>query len=399
MMKLTPEEEVFRLQVHEFVRSNLPGDIKYKVDNNLLKKKSDFVRWEKILYENGLYAGAWPKEYGGQGWSVIQQYLFEQENALAGAPFISPYGVNMVGPVIYTFGTDEQKKKWLPATLANDIWWCQGYSEPNSGSDLASLKCSAKREGDHYVINGTKMWTTEAHYADMMHILVRTDDTGKKHDGITFLLLDMNDPGVTLSPIVTIDGLYHTNQTFLDNVKVPVENRVGEEGDGWKIAKFLLQNERTAIADTGAKARAVEKMKAMLKGMDESFPGDRENLLFKIRLADVEAQLTSVLALEQRLVQAWQRGESSAHEPSALKVRATELQQEISVLMSDMSGVYKAAYDVERIDKGEMLATVTAAQQASSANYLYLYGRCSSIYGGSNEVQRNIIARTILGRF
>lgn len=396
MMKLTAEEQAFQQDVREFIQANLPEDIKYKVDNNLLKKKSDFVRWEQILYKGGYYAGGWPKEYGGQGWTVMQQYLFDQENALASAPFISYYGVNMVGPVIYTFGNQEQKDKWLPQTLRNDIWWCQGYSEPNSGSDLASLKCTARREGDYYIVNGTKMWTTEAHYADMCHILVRTDDSGRKQEGITFLLLDMKDPGVTISPIVTIDGLHHTNQTFYDNVKVPVANRVGEEGDGWKIARFLLEHERTAIADTGAKVRAVEKMKDMIKALDAEFPGAYENTLFKIRLADIEAQLASVLALEQRLVQAWSRGESSAHEPSALKVRATELQQEISVLMSDLNGVYKGAYDVERVDAGEMLEEVTPAQEASSANYLYLYGRCASVYGGSNQIQRNIIARTVL---
>ena len=396
MLKLSPEEQAFQQQVRDFIRANLPEDIKYKVDNNLLKKKSDFVRWEKILYENNLYAGRWPKEYGGQGWTVMQQYLFEQENALAGAPFISPYGVNMVGPVIYTFGNDEQKAKWLEPTLRNDIWWCQGYSEPNSGSDLASLKCTARREGDHYVVNGTKMWTTEAHYADMAHMLVRTDDTGKKHEGISFLLLDMKAPGVTISPIVTIDGLHHTNQTFFDNVRVPVENRIGEEGHGWKMAKFLLEHERTAIADTGAKVRAVEKMRKMLKHLDEEFTGDPENLLFKVRLAEIEVQLTAVLALEQRLVQAWARGQSSAHEPSALKVRATELQQEISILMSDLNGVYKGAYDVERVDEGIMLDEVTPAQEASPANYLYLYGRCASVYGGTNEIQRNIIARTVM---
>ena len=396
MLKLTPEEQAFQQEVRDFIRANLPEDIKYKVDNNLLKKKSDFVRWEKILYEGGYYAGSWPKEYGGRGWTVMQQYLFDQENALASAPFISYYGVNMVGPVIYTFGNKEQKDKWLPPTLRNDIWWCQGYSEPNSGSDLASLKCSAKRDGDYYIVNGTKMWTTEAHYADMCHILVRTDNSGRKQEGITFLLLDMKDPGVTISPIVTIDGLHHTNQTFYDNVKVPVANRVGEEGDGWKIARFLLENERTAIADTGAKVRAVEKMKGMVKALDVEFPGACENTLFKTRLADIEAQLVGVLALEQRLVQSWSRGESSAHEPSALKVRATELQQEISVLISDLNGVYKGAYDVERVDAGEMLEEVTPAQEASSANYLYLYGRCASVYGGSNQIQRNIIARTVL---
>ncbi|MEQ9268695.1 acyl-CoA dehydrogenase family protein [Marinobacter salarius] len=396
MLKLTPEEESFRDEVRDFIRANLPANIKYKVDNNLLKKKDDFVRWEKILYANGYYAGSWPVEYGGQGWTVMQQYLFEQENALAGAPFISPYGVNMVGPVIYTFGNTEQKLKWLPPTLRNDIWWCQGYSEPNSGSDLASLKCSARREGDYYIVNGTKMWTTEAHYADMMHILVRTDDTGKKHEGISFLLLDMSDPGVTISPIITIDGLYHTNQTFFDNVKVPVANRIGEEGDGWKMAKFLLENERTAIADTGAKARAVDKMIGMVTRLGEADPGADENILFRVRLADIESQLASVLALERRLVQAWSRGESSAHEPSVLKVRATELQQDMSILMSDLNGVYKGVYNIQRVDSGEILEEGTAVDEASSANYLYLYGRCASVYGGTNEIQRNIIARTFL---
>ena len=393
MMKLSPEDQVFQQEVRAFIRSNLPEDIKYKVDNNLLKKKSDFVRWEKILYEGGYYAGRWPKAYGGQGWTVMQQYLFEQENALGSAPFISPYGVNMVGPVIYTFGNQAQQEKWLPPTLKNDIWWCQGYSEPNSGSDLASLKCSARREGDYYIINGTKMWTTEAHYADMMHILVRTDDSGRKHEGISFLLLDMNEPGVTISPIVTIDGLHHTNQTFFDNVKVPVENRIGAEGDGWKIARFLLEHERTAIADTGAKVRAIKKMRGMIAELDAE---PEQLVLFKQRLADLDSQLVSVLALEQRLVQAWSRGESSAHEPSALKVRATELQQDIAILMSDLNGVYKGAYDAGRIDAGEMLNEVTLAQQASSANYLYLYGRCASVYGGTNEIQRNIIARSVL---
>lgn len=396
MMKLTTEERIFQQQVREFVRANLPEDIKYKVDNNLLKKKNDFVRWEKILYENGYYAGSWPKEYGGQGWTVMQQYLFDQETALAGAPFISPYGVNMVGPVIYTFGNEDQKQKWLPPTLRNDIWWCQGYSEPNAGSDLASLTCSARRDGDYYIVNGTKMWTTEAHYADMMHILVRTDDSGKKHEGITFLLLDMTAPGITISPIVTIDGLYHTNQTFFDNVKVPIVNRIGEEGSGWDIAKFLLEHERTAIADTGAKTRAVAKLATIIAELDAQYPESLENTLFKYRLADIESQLASVMALEQRLVRAWSEGIASAHEPSVLKVRATELQQEISILMSDLNGVYKGAYDVDYVDAGKAPDEVTPVHRASSANYLYLYGRCASVYGGTNQIQRNIIARTIL---
>lgn len=396
MMKFTPEELEFRQEVRAFIGENLPADIKYKVENNLLLKKDDHVRWQTILNQKGWYAGAWPEQYGGAGWSIVRQYLFQQENALAGAPFIIPYGVNMVGPVIYTFGNEDQKKTYLPDILSNETWWCQGYSEPNAGSDLASLRCSARLEGDEYVINGTKMWTTQAQYADMMHILVRTDSSGSKQRGITFLLLDMQSPGISISPIVTIDGLHHTNQVFLDGVRVPVENRVGEEGDGWKIARFLLAHERTAIADSGAKSRAVLAIKKTLESLQRQTPMANEALVYKLRLAEIESELAALIAMEQRLISGEQKGELKGYEPSALKVRATELQQSISVLISDLNGPYKAAYDIERVDKGEVLDSTSAAQLASSGSYLYLYGRCSSIYGGTNEIQRNIIAKTVL---
>ncbi|WP_206019513.1 acyl-CoA dehydrogenase family protein [Pseudomaricurvus alkylphenolicus] len=397
MMRLSAEEQAFQKQVRAFIRDNLPADIKYKVDNNLLLKKDDHVRWQKILGDKGWFAGGWPEQYGGAGWSETQQYIFDQENALAGAPFIIPYGVNMVGPVLYNFGTEEQKEKYLPGILSNDTWWTQGYSEPNAGSDLASLKCSARREGDEYVINGTKMWTTQAQYADMMHILVRTDDGGKKQEGITFLVLDMNTPGITISPIITIDGVYHTNQTFFDEVRVPVANRVGDEGDGWKIARFLLEHERTAIADTGAKSRGVAAIKQRLQVMEQERPGQPQNLLFKMRLAEIESELTAVIALEQRLIADWQAGKPVGYGASALKVRATELQQSLSVLIADLNGPYKAAYEVDYVDQGKVVDDPTPSQLASGGGYLYLYGRCASIYGGSNQVQRNIIAKMVLG--
>tara|TARA_B110000503_G_scaffold85681_1_gene130390 strand:- start:1785 stop:2978 length:1194 start_codon:yes stop_codon:yes gene_type:complete len=397
MMKLSQEEQTFQQEVREFISENLPADIKYKVDNNLLLKKNDHVRWQKILGEKGWFGASWPEEYGGKGWSDIQQYIFDQENALAGAPFIIPYGVNMVGPVIYNFGNDEQKEKYLPGVLDNETWWTQGYSEPNAGSDLASLKCSARREGDEYVINGTKMWTTQAQYADMMHILVRTDNSGKNQQGITFLLLDMNTRGITISPIITMDRVYHTNQTFFDEVRVPVSNRVGEEGDGWTIAKFLLEHERTAIADTGAKSRGISAIKKQFQIMDNENPGDSQNLLFKMRLAEIETELTAVIAIEQRLIADWQKGVDVGYRASVLKVRATELQQTLSVLFSDLSGPYKASYEVDHVDKGEQVENPSPSIQASGGNYLYLYGRCASIYGGSNQIQRNIIAKTVLG--
>lgn len=395
-MKLTHEERDFQHELRAFVREHLPPDIRHKVQHDLLLKKEDHVRWQTILHEKkGWYGGSWPKQYGGAGWSIVQQYLFEQENALGGAPFIVPYGVNMVGPVIYTFGTEEQKQRYLPDILSNRTWWCQGYSEPNAGSDLASLRCAARREGDEYVINGTKMWTTQAQYADMMHILVRTDDSGRKQQGITFLLLDMRSPGVSIVPIVTIDGLHHTNQTFFDEVRVPVANRVGEEGDGWMIARFLLSCERTAIADSGAKNRAVAKLRSHLRALD---PQAIRTLQLKLRLAEIETELVALIAMEQRLIAAEQSGGLRGNEPSVLKVRATELQQSISILAADLEGPYKLAYDVGRIERGEMLEAPTRAESASSAAYLYLYGRCASIYGGTNEIQRNIIAKSVLAQ-
>ncbi len=386
----------WREEVRRFVEANLPPDLARKVELGLKLGKADYVRWQKILHRHGWFAGAWPKQLGGQGWDLAQQLVFTQESAIRNAPMVIPYGVNMVGPVIYTFGSEAQKREHLPGILSSDVWWCQGYSEPGAGSDLASLKSFAERDGDHYIINGTKMWTTEAHWADKMHCLVRTDRDAKPQRGITFLLLDMNSPGITVQPIVTIDGIHHANQTFFDNVRVPVANRVGEEGAGWAMAKFLLGNERTSIADTGPKLRLLRHLKSSC----ESFVADVRNspalkTLLTSRLADLEIQLMTLCRLEARYVHAWSEGGKIGANASILKIRGTEILQALSELALAFEGPMAAAHDPADLHLPPDTA-LNAAQRASLIGNEYLYGRCWSIFGGTNEIQRNIIAREIL---
>jgi alkylation response protein AidB-like acyl-CoA dehydrogenase len=387
----------WRAEVRHFVETHLPADIARKVALGLKLEKSDYVRWQKILYANGWFAGAWPTEHGGQGWTLLKQLIFTQESAIANAPMIMPYGVGMVGPVIYTYGTEAQKREHLPAILASDVWWCQGYSEPGAGSDLASLKTFAEREGDFYIVNGSKMWTTEAHWADKMHCLVRTSRDGKPQQGISFLLIDMNTPGISVQPIVTIDGIHHTNQTFFDNVRVPVSNRVGDEGRGWSIAKFLLGNERTSIADTGPKLRLLRH----LKSLHAVYVADpRIDAALKaantIALADLEIQLTTLCNLEVAYVDAWMAGKPIGADASILKIRGTEILQHLSELALQLEGPMAAAHDPADLHL-PAATNFNAAQRASLIAHEYLYGRCWSIFGGTNEIQRNIIAREILG--
>jgi alkylation response protein AidB-like acyl-CoA dehydrogenase len=391
------EKRAWRSEVRRFVETHLPADLARKVATGLKIEKSDYVRWQKILYDNGWFAGAWPKEYGGQGWSLVKQLIFTQESAIGNAPMIMPYGVSMVGPVIYTYGNDAQRREHLPGILSSDVWWCQGYSEPGAGSDLASLKTFAERDGDHYVVNGSKMWTTEAHWADKMHCLVRTSRDGKPQQGISFLLIDMKTPGITVQPIVTIDGIHHTNQTFFDNVRVPITNRVGEEGRGWAIAKFLLGNERTSIADTGPKLRLLKH----LKSLHAAFLADTHNSAalkanVTLALAELEIQLLTLCNLEAHYVDEWMGGRKVGAEASILKIRGTEILQALSELALQLEGPLGGAHDPKDLHLPSD-AKLTAAQQASMMGHEYLYGRCWSIFGGTNEIQRNIIAREILG--
>lgn len=390
------ELRAWRRQVREFVEQNLPADIARKGELGLKVEKRDYVVWQKILHANGYFAGAWPRKYGGQGWDLRKQLIFVQEAALRNSPMIIPYGVNMLGPVIYTFGSPEQQDEHLPGILSSDVWWCQGYSEPGAGSDLASLKTTAVRDGDNYIVNGEKMWTTEAHWADKMHCLVRTNRESKPQEGISFLLIDMDSPGITVTPIITIDGIHHTNQVFLDNVRVPVGNRVGEEGQGWTIAKFLLGNERTAIADTGPKLRMLRHLQVLLAQMlsGSETPDSRKSVL-ALKLADLEIQLLALCALERKYVGCWADGKSPGADASILKIRGTEIHQGLTELAVELEGPMGVAHDPadlylppETVPNG--------AQRASAIAHEYLYGRCWSIFGGTNEIQRNIIARQIL---
>jgi alkylation response protein AidB-like acyl-CoA dehydrogenase len=383
----------FRAEVRAFTIANLPTDIAAKGAKGMEIGKDDYVRWQKILYAKNWFAAAWPKEHGGAGWDLERQLVFLQESSINNAPMIIPYGVNMVGPVLQAFGNDAQRAAHLPGILTSDVWWCQGYSEPNAGSDLASLKTSAVRDGENYVVNGTKMWTTEAHWADWMHCLVRTDKDVKAQAGISFLLIDMKTPGITIMPIVTIDGQHHTNQLFFDDVHVPVANLVGGEGQGWTIAKFLLSNERVAIADTGPKLRLLAQIKAMLLGLDE---GLAKQLLTQ-KLASAEIQLLTLCALEADYVKMWADGGSKeGPQASVLKIRGTEILQTLSEVALEIEGPLGAAHDPADLHLSPD-ANVSPAQAASMMAHHYLYGRCWSIFGGTNEVQRNIIARAVLG--
>lgn len=382
----------FRKEVAAFVAGHLPPDIMDKAARGLEFGKDDFVAWQKVLRAHGWFAGAWPVEHGGRGWDLERQLAFVQEVGRAGAPMIIPYGVNMVGPVIYTFGNEEQKSRHLPGILSSDIWWCQGYSEPNAGSDLASLKTLAVRDGDHYVVNGTKMWTTEAHWADWMHCLVRTDRDARPQAGISFLLIDMTSPGIEVRPIVTIDGQHHTNQVFFDDVRVPVANLVGLEGQGWEIAKFLLANERVAIADTGPKLKLLADIKAMFATRVERDGQSRTMAVIQDRLADAEVQLASLCALEAAYVRDWAEGaDRNGPQASILKLRGTEILQLLSEIALEIEGPVGAVHD-----PAALRGLKTDSEWPSSIAHHYLYGRCWSIFGGTSEIQRTIIARSLL---
>ena len=393
-----PDVTAFRAEVREFVQQHLPADLAHASARGLELHRDDFLRWERVLRKKGWFAAAWPQEFGGAGWDLSRQLTFVQEAALNNAPMLRPYGVNMLGPVLQTFGTQAQQDRYLPDILESRTWWCQGYSEPNAGSDLASLKTFAVRDGDHYVINGTKMWTTEAHWADMMHALVRTSREGKPQEGISFLLIDMKTPGITIEPIVTLDGQHHTNQLFFDDVRVPVENLVGEEGQGWAIAKFLLANERIAIADTGPKLRLLRHLRGLLEAIkrDRHVPGV-EFARLRSRLIDLDIQLQVLVTLERRYVEGWQKGASrTGPEASLLKIRGTEILQDLAELGLEMQGLWGAVHDPALLKAGRDTPR-SAAEAASAMGHEFLYSRCWSIFGGTNEIQRNIIAQSIAG--
>jgi alkylation response protein AidB-like acyl-CoA dehydrogenase len=391
-IKLDAAHTAFREEVRDFLETNLPADIRAKVDAGKHLGKDDHVRWQRILYRKGWLAPGWPVEHGGTGWTPLQRAIFETELGAVPAPPIIAFGVTMVGPVIVAFGDDAQRKKYLPRILASEDWWCQGYSESEAGSDLAGLKTRAVSDGDHYVVNGSKTWTTYAQFADMMFCLVRTGSEGKKQEGISFLLLDMHSPGVAVTPIVTLDGGAEVNTVFLDNVRVPKANLIGQEGKGWTYAKYLLGHERTNIARVGLSTRLLAKLKKVAS--DEQANGRPliEDPVFKAKIAAAEIDL---LALEATVLR-MSSGKPPGPESSILKIKGSLVQQALTELLTEAVGVYALPYQPEWFEpgwNGEAIGPAYAPALAST----YFNWRKVSIYGGSNEIQRNIIAKHMLG--
>jgi alkylation response protein AidB-like acyl-CoA dehydrogenase len=396
-LNFTPAEQAFRNEVRAFLSAELPVDISIKVKTGTPVKAEDYQRWQQLLFKKGWGAPSWPKQFGGTGWGPVQLHIFEEEAALAGAPRTVPFGLKMVAPVIMAFGNEAQQKRFLPRILSAEDWWCQGYSEPGAGSDLASLKTRAERQGDHYLVNGQKTWTTMGQYANWMFCLVRTDPNApKQQQGISFILIDMASPGVTVRPIITLDGAHEVNEVWLENVKVPVENRVGEENKGWTYAKFLLGHERTNIAGVGASKRELERLKTIAAQETKNGRPLSEDPLFAARIAQVEIDLMALEITNLRALSAESQKRAPGPEASILKIKATEIQQTLSELMMYAVGSYALPFQRASSEEGDLHSTVGPKYAAPlAATYCNL--RKVTIFGGSNEIQRNIISQMILG--
>jgi alkylation response protein AidB-like acyl-CoA dehydrogenase len=387
---MSEEDLAFRDEVRAFLAEAWDEALQAKVGNRATMKEG-MIEWQKRLSAKGWLAPGWPVEHGGTGWSVTESFIFSSERAAAGAPDVMPFGIVMVAPVIIAYGNEEQKARFLPRILNNEDWWCQGYSEPGSGSDLASLKCKAERDGDDYIINGSKIWTTYAQYADWIFCLVRTDSSGRKQEGISFLLIDMKSPGVTVRPIDTIDGFHHLNEVFFDDVRVPAANLIGEENKGWTYAKSLLAHERLSIAEVADSKRSLTELREMAR---EEINGGKSLLddpLFAKRISDIEIDLMALEFTELRALAAIAEGNQPGPESSLLKLQGTEIQQALQTLRMDVAGYYSATL------QGELSAEQLGHDYADRAQKLYFRGRASSIYGGSNEIQKNITAKYVLG--
>ena len=394
-LEFSPEEIAFQKEVRTFIAENYPENLRSVQDEGHDLSKEDFLSWHRILAKKGWIAPAWPVEYGGTGWTATQRFIWSEELAAADCVGTMPFGLSMVGPVIYTFGTPEQKAQFLPGILSGDDWWCQGYSEPGAGSDLASLRTKAVRDGDHYVVNGQKTWTTMAQYADWGFFLVRTDSDAKAQEGISFLLINMKTPGVTVRPIITLGGEHEVNEVWLEDVRVPVANRIYEENKGWTCAKFLLAHERTGIAAVARSKRGVEKIKAIARTEQD---GDRPliaNPFFKRKIAELEIDLTALEFTELRSLAGEAAGKGPGPESSLLKIKGSEIQQRITELALEAVGHYGAPY-FRGFGEGDNEHPI-GPDYAHRAAPTYFNTRKTTIYGGSNEIQRNIIAKMVLG--
>ncbi|MGH7043062.1 MAG: acyl-CoA dehydrogenase family protein [Acetobacteraceae bacterium] len=397
-LRFSPEETAFRDEVRAFIRDNLPADTRERLRLGYSPRKQDIVTWQRILNKRGWAALSWPPEWGGPGWTAVQRMIFIEENQAAPAPELLSFNITMLGPVLVQFGTEAQKRRFLPRAANLDDWWCQGFSEPGAGSDLAALKTAAKLVGDHYVVNGSKIWTSTAHNADWCFVLVRTNpNAAKRQEGISFLLVDMKTPGITVRPIISIDGAHHLNEVFFDDVKVPVEMRVHEENRGWDVAKFLLGNERTGIARLGKSRERVAAAKAAARQARFNGRPLIEDAVFRQRVAQMEVDMRALQITQYRVVSAHAGNRDGRPDPlsSVLKVKGTELLQATTELAMDAAGPLAMPIWAQELaalaNEPDMLAE--AAEQATGT---YLFLRAASIYGGTNEIQKNILSKAVL---
>lgn len=394
-LSFSAEMQAFRHEVRDFIRANLPDDIRQKVAEERMDiPMEDQRRWHRILRDQGWAVPSWPREFGGPGWNDQQHYLFEREIALADAPRPMIYGVQMLGPTIIEFGTDAQKEQFLPGIVDADVAWCQGYSEPNAGSDLAALKCRAGRVGDEYVINGTKIWTSDAHHSDWLFGVFRTDTGGKKQHGITFLMLDLQSPGITITPIITYDGTHEVNQVFFEDVRVPATQRLGAEHQGWTVAKYLLGLERFGTAEVSRTLSSFDRLKTLLASVRDGDKAIGDDPQIGRRLTQIGIELRALELTEQRFLFGEGGADAMGAEASMLKVRGTEVQQMVLELTMDALGAYA------QLDVGDLDAEQNSAVGPEAARYaarMFFNYRKTSIYSGSNEIQANIIAKHVLG--
>lgn len=397
-LSFTPQDNAFREEVVDFIKNNLTDDLKQKMaeNRNSYLPKEDHVRWQKALNDKGWLVPDWPTEYGGPGWTTTQKYIFDTEMANHNAPGVMPFGVRMCAPVIMKFGTEEQKKRFLPRMLSNEDWWCQGYSEPGSGSDLASLKMKAEDKGDHFLCNGSKIWTTLAQYADWIFCLVRTSNEGKKQEGISFLLIDMKSPGITVKPIQTLDlpaeGAQEINEVFFEDVVVPKENLVGEINKGWTCAKYLLEFER-GNAYAGRLKRGAQKIRTIASAEIANGEPVINDPSFRAKLAKLEVAIQALEMTELRILSKLASGQNMGPESSLMKCRGTDLYQEVVELALEAVGTYGIPF----IPLAHGQNDGVGPDYANGAAPRYFNARKVSIYGGSNEIQRNIMAKLILG--
>ncbi len=401
-LTFSPEDGAFRAEVRAYLAEATPPELKYKVENGIEMQRDDVVGWHKTLYRKGWVAPNWPKEHGGPGWSLTQKYIFDEELGLAGAPRLITFGVNMCGPVLIGFGTEAQKRRFLPPMLSGEHIWCQGYSEPEAGSDLASLRTTAVRDGDEWVINGAKTWTTKAHWSDWCFLLARTHSEGRKQEGISFILVDLKTPGIEIRPIYLMDGLHETNMVFYNDVRVPVANTVGEIHKGWSIGKYLLAHERMSGGSLGQHKTVLRQLKEIAAGDEKS--GGRPLAAqpdFARHVAAIEMELRSLEAFNMRAIDKFSQhgelgGKALGAEANIFKIRNSEILQRLYELKVEAIGYYAMPYQLAALKDGWNEPAI-GAEYANACTPSYLHFRKVTIYSGSNEIQHNILAKAQLG--